>query len=269
MDFDLTKQKIKNAIENADQQISTAVGTIVDLIISGCAVPIAGLYGYAESMKRAIFADTCSPDELLRHAAIKGVEITSDMTTDEIRNAVLQAYRVPPSSADFWSWQDLMNGLVKNMPGVSYAVFENDEARGLGSVDVVLSWQATAQNLSAVLQEANAFRPYGLADLQCSIAQRFEVEIQIISRGIGVNNNMIRSEILNQYGQNAKGQPGAKIFQSRIEAIAVNYGANNAKMRWRKVGTAEWIDSDAGAQKVFENRRSKYYQAVVINCFTE
>lgn len=269
MDFDFIKRKIRDAVENADSEISTATGTIVDLIISGAAVPITGLYGYAESIRRAVFADTCGPDDLLRHAAIKGISITRDMTTDEIRDLVLQAYRVPPSSADFWSWQNLLNGLTINMPGVGFAVFENEDARGIGSVDVVLSRQASPDNLNTVIREVNAFRPYGLADLQCSIAERFDVEIQVISQGTGVNNNMIKNEISEQYGQNAKGWPGAKIFRSRIEAIAVNYGANNAKMRWREAGTDEWKDGDAGKDKEFVNGKSVYRQSVVTECFTE
>jgi hypothetical protein len=269
MDYDLTRQRIRTAVENADPDISTAPGTITDLIISGAAVPITGLYGYAESIKQAMFADVCSPADLLRHAAVKGVEISEGMADDEIRDMVLRAYRIPPSSADFWSWKNILNSTVKDMHGVGYAIFENQMARGIATVDVVLGHNASPQNLNAVIQAADNFRAFGMADVQCSVADRFDVEIQIKSCGTGVNSNMIKQEILDRYGYGAKGTPGALIYRSRIEAIAVNYGADNAVMRWRETGEDEWADTDGGKQREFIDGKSKYYHTVVTACMTD
>jgi len=266
MTYEEVKEVIDTAVENADADISTQTGTITNLIISGAAVPIAGLYGYADAVGLKPFADVCSPQDLIKHAQIKGVAVSEGMDDDDLRRAVLTAYRIPPSSADMFSWENTISAAIGEMPAVRFRMYENAAARGMGTADVVLSHNASGAQVSAVRSALETFRPYGLADLQVSAAVVRNIELQIRIVGRQVSFQGLKDAILDNFGENGDGSIGESIFETRVYGIASNFGVEQARMAWRNAGDSVWTDGGAEAVKEFEDKISAYEQLVVTEC---
>jgi hypothetical protein len=269
MDFDSVKRTIDASVQNADSNISVETGTVTNLIISGAAVPIAAVYGYADTVGLKPFVDVCSPQDLLRHAKIKGVVIRQDMDDDDIRRAVLTACRIPPSGADLFSWENEISRAVENMQGVKFRLFENEQARGVGSVDVVLSHTASDESLNEVRSTINAFRPFGLADLQVSRAVKRDIELKIQVRGRAVSFQALREAILQNYDANGCSSIGESIYETKIYGIASNFGVTTAVMSWKNAGNNDWILGGCEAKKNFKDKFSVYEQLICTECSIE
>ena len=263
MDYEIVRRTINDGVEMADVDVSTETGTITGLITSAAAVPITGLYGYADAVGLKPFADMCSPQDLVRHAKIKGVTVPAGIDDDELRRRVLTAYRIPPSGADLFSWTNEIAAAAASQTGVKFALFENDEARGMGSADIVLSFNASQETLSRVRSFVNDFRPYGLADLQVSRATRRNVELRVLIRGRSVSFAALRDAILDNFGEGASGSIGADIGETSIYAIASNFGVLTARTFWRNTGEGDWTQGTVEVQKTFVNGASVYEQLVV------
>jgi len=269
MDYQYVKNVIDTTIENADPQISTESGTITGLITSAAAVPIAGLYGYADNVGRKPFVDVCDIPDLLHHAKIKGVVIPDGMDDDELRSRMMTASRIPPSGADLFSWENNIYRATENMPGIRFRLFENSEARGMASVDVVLSHTANNTQLSNVRSALDAFRPYGLADLQTSIARPRNIELRVQVRGRAVSFQALENAIMDNYGSNGSAGIGESINETNIYGIASNFAVSTAVMSWRNQSDSSWILGGCEAIKEFKNRFSFYEQLICTRCFIE
>jgi hypothetical protein len=244
MNYDEVKASIDATIQNLDPNISTATGTVTNLVVSGCSVPIAGCYGYAERLSNRVFPDLCTYDDLVRHALLKGIPFNSGVDEDVLRDKVLQAYRIPPSGADGRSWQMMLEHELLNVQYGFYSLFDNQNARGIGTVDIVLDYRIDENVLGFVAMRVAEFRPLGLADIHVSRAQVVPVELRLTLRG-NVDRIAVQREISAMLGEASDNiRPAAPVFQSRIESVAVRYGAEDAKMSWRYDDgeEGEWIN---------------------------
>jgi hypothetical protein len=70
---------------------------------------------------------------------------------------------------------------------------------------------------------------------------------------------------MRRFGQNA-GMPGSDVFRSVIEAIAVQYGAADAKMFHRFDEHANWTAGTCIAFKKFEETQSVYTHLAIAKC---
>lgn len=263
MDYDETKQNIDTVVQNIDPEIDTSDGTLTNLIIAGCAAVISAVYGYVDMVLREIFPDLCSVDALKKWALSKRVNFDDDTPEDELRSKVLESFRTPPGGGDLVSYQNAVEG---DKPNTIYAIFENARARGLGSMDIVFAYNSSPQEVSAASVRVENMRVYGLADVQISTAQKREVEIKISCVGF-VDSVALNSAIIRRFGEGA-GIPGADLFRSVIEAVAVQYGAADAKMFWLN-DDKKWIEGTCVADKTFKDKRSVYQHLVVSKCFVE
>jgi hypothetical protein len=265
MNYDEIKESIDATIQNLDASISTATGTVTNLIVSGCSVPISGCYGYAQRLSNRVFPDLCTFDDLKKHAIIKGIPFNDDISEDELRDKVLRAYRIPPSGADRQSWEMMLDGELVNVQCGYYCVFDNQDARGIGTVDIVLDYRIDPNVLGTVEFIVGKFRPLGLADIQVSSAEMVSVELKIKIRG-NADRLAIQKEISDMYSKESNTiRPAAPIFQSRIESIAVKYGAEDAKMSWRydDGNDNEWISGSLTDNYRVEAPRKIYRQFVI------
>jgi len=265
VNYDIIKRMIDSEVQNLDPEISIADGTIVNLIISGCAVAIAGLYGYSENIGRKPFPDLCLAPDLIRWAIIKGVEFNELTSEDELRRKVLLAFRVPASGGDLQSWRDAIEKALNALGEFEtrYSIFENARARGIGSVDIVLGHNSSA--VSAVRSEVESMRPLGAADTKVTTSIRRDVEIRIDTLGF-VDSTAVSNEVIERFG-GLGDMPGSDLFRSVIEAIAVRYGASNAIMFWRNTGDTEWNEGTCEALKMFDGLDSVYQHLIVTDCF--
>lgn len=265
MNYDEIKRSIDITAQNLDPDISTATGTVTNLVISGCAVPIAGCYGYAERLSNRVFPDLCTFDDLKRHALLKSVPFNSAIPEDKLRSKVLQAYRIPPSGADRQSWEIMLDGELKDVQYGYYSVFDGQDARGVGTVDVVLDYRIDPAVLGVVAMSVGNFRPIGLADVQVSAAQAVSIELKIQIRS-NADLLAIQREISTMLGPASDSiRPGAPVFQSRTESIAVKYGADDAKMSWRydDGNDGVWISGSITDNYYIETPKKIYRQFVV------
>ena len=138
MDYDVIKEQIDTAIENLDPAISTADGTVVSLVVAGAAVPIAGCYGYAESVARKPFPDQCNKSDLFHHAVLKEIPFTTDIEEDVLREKVLSAWNYPPTGGGESDWDTLAASVCSLYSEKRFCVRDIWEARGLGTVDVAI-----------------------------------------------------------------------------------------------------------------------------------
>jgi hypothetical protein len=263
MDYDSVKRIIDTAIQNSDPNIDVSDGTVTSLIVAGDSAAIAGVYGYAEMIGRKAFPDLCNFVDLKRWANIKGVAFDERTPEFVLRENVLRAFRTPPSGGDDWSFRDAVG------TGIIFDIYENDRARGLGSMDIVLGHTASSADLSGVMSRINDMRPLGCADVQGSIAQRRGVEIRIVCTGF-VDTLAVSTAVESRYGGDGD-IPGSDLFRSVIEAVAVQHGAADARMFWRNSDsdTGEWIEGTCKAEKFFVERRSVYQHLIVERCFVE
>jgi len=266
MNYDETREQIDAAVRNIDSEIDTSDGTLTNLIISGCAAAISAVYGYVDMVLRETFPDLCGVDALKKWAKARGILSVENTPDDVLRSKVLESFRVPPGGGDLVSYK---NAIENANPALNlvYAVFENSRARGLGSVDIVFAYNVAAQQAAFAADEVENMRAYGLADVQISIANKREVEIKISCVGF-VDTVALNSAIMRRFGEGA-GIPGSDLFRSVIEAVAVQYGAADAKMFWRNKGENVWTQGTCAAQKTFYDKRSVYQHLVVSKCFVE
>jgi hypothetical protein len=260
-DYDSIKNDIDVAIRNIDPTVDTSAGTITNLIVSGNATVIAGLYGYADMIGRKAFPDLCNFEDLKRWANIKGVDYDETTLEDVLRQDVLRSFRVPPSSGDEWSFR----AAIKEFYSGVFAIFENWRARGLGTVDIVLGHTANYQEHNSVQQNVLRMRPLGLADLQFSIAKKRPIDIRIICTGV-VDTLAVSRAVTDRFGEEGD-IPGSDLFRSVIEAIAVQHGAADATMFWQDEENPEWQQGTCEAKVDFNEFREKIYEHLIIeNC---
>lgn len=228
MDYDLIKERINTAIENADADVCTDTGTITSLVVGGCAAPIAGCYGLGEEVGRKPFVDVCNRVDLEHHAVIKQVPFTADIEDEDLRKRVLDRFRIPPTGGSGGDWTDWVETALGSS-GVKSKILNC--ARGQATVDVVLGHNG-ASMLSAVTLYIDGKRPWGLADTQISVASKREIGIRITYKGDGVDTDAVKNAILNEYGLSGRHLPATDLYRSRVESIAVGFGAENADMSW-------------------------------------
>jgi len=265
MNYDDVKASIDATIQNLDPDISTSTGTVTNLVVSGCSVPIAGCYGYAERLSNRVFPDLCTYEDLMRHAALKGIPFDNGVAEDILRDKVLQAYRIPPSGVDRRSWEMTIEAELLNVQYGFYSLFDNQDARGIGTVDIVLDYRIGENVLGFVAQRVGEFRPLGLSDIQISRAQVVPIELRMVLRG-NVDRLAVQREIIAMLSETSNTvRPAAPIFQSRIESIAVKYGAEDAKMSWRYDDgeSSGWINGSVTDNYYIISPRKIYRQFVV------
>jgi len=261
MNYDEIKGQIDTFIKNNDPDIDTSDGTIVNLIVAGCAAAISGVYGYADMIGRKAFPDLCNFGDLKRWAQIKDVDFDESTPEDVLRQKVLSSFRVPPSGGDLQSFR---NAIEKVSDVKGYSIFENERARGLGSVDIVLGHSSGQDAVSSVSGNIAIMRPLGCADLKVVRATPRFIELRIVCTGI-VDATAVSGAVLRRFGAAADAtggdsRPGSDLFRSVIEAIAVQYGAHDASMFWRNAGTTPWIPGTCTAV-----REATVLNGVVLN----
>ena len=225
MNYDTIYDNIKNLAKSNDQTISCEPGTVTSIVIGACAASIAGAFGAAESVARMLFADICDRPELERWATILGV---SFLATDEdylLRQRVLDRWKMPPTGAKKSDWDTWIKGAMQGSEK-RYRIAE--KARGIGSMDIVLGLNATSDDMSNVTNAINNNRPLGMVDYRVTIATGVRVSITLVCSGLGIDVAALRAEILSRYHKDSGSHlPGMNISRSRIEALAVQFGADS------------------------------------------
>src|SRR6185295_882351 len=172
MTFEKTFEDLLNDIltDYDGQGIDRAVGTLAFIKAACTASACWGIYKYQQWVSDQILPDTADDDFILGWARQFDITMNPGDTPLDILNALLLRFRNPPAGgkdADFIAWAGSVAGVKK--PAF---IFENMEAQGLGSIDLViipsdsgLEEIADSDLLATVYAYVNGIRPTGRGPL--------------------------------------------------------------------------------------------------------
>ena len=138
-DFDALFAAILRDWQNQFPEADLSRGSLIYMKSACLASALWGLYKYQDWIARQVFPDTADTDQLEHHAWVRGLSRTVGETDEELLARLLDYIRRPPAGGnqyDYIKWALTIDGVER--------AWCFPLAQGLGTVDVVITADATA-----------------------------------------------------------------------------------------------------------------------------
>lgn len=225
--FDELLNGILTDYRNQNPDIDISQGSLVFIKSACLASALWGLYHNLDYLSRQIFPDTADDDNVIRHAAIRGLEQRSTETVAELQTRLLDYIRRPPAGGnryDYVKWALSVEGV-----GSAWCF---PLANGIGTVDVVItadpdsgSELPTADLIATVRDYIDSIRPVTASSVRVMGPDLLLIDITMVLTGVSANPAQCAADVAAYLSSFIPGQP---LYLAQLINIAVLNGADTA-----------------------------------------